>query len=795
MRDKSLLTPEALRGLVHDDALSRMPELEILAQAASQMREKISANRISYSRKVFIPVTRLCRDVCHYCTFATAPRKLDAPFMSEAQVLELAHAGKRQGCKEALFTLGERPELRYRSARTALETLGYPSTLAYLAHLARRVVTETGLLPHINAGTMNGEEMDMLRPVSASMGIMLESSSERLCEKGMPHHGSPDKMPEQRLRTIALAGEKRIALTSGILIGIGETRVERMQALFELRDLHERYGHIQEVIVQNFRAKAGTKMAHHPEPSLEELLWTISVARLILPEQVSVQVPPNLNPGVLQQLLAAGINDWGGVSPLTPDYVNPEAPWPHLKDLSAQTAKASKVLCERLTIYPDWQTRDWLDADMLQPVRVLTDGSGFACAEDWRAGGERPPPANVLSLAALTPMRSQVSEVVRTAVAPACKGESLSETSIAQLFASRGADFSYLCRAADTLRRDVCGNRVGYVVNRNINYTNICTFHCEFCAFSKGRNGREKGDKPYNLSMQEIAARARQAWERGATEVCLQGGIHPKYSGTHYLDVCRTIRANVPHIHIHAFSPLEVKHGAESLGVSVEEFLQELRACGLNTLPGTAAEILDDEVRSIICPDKLNSAQWLEVIRTAHRIGLQTTATIMFGHVDGYRHWARHLLLLRALQEETGGITEMVPLPFVAAEAPLFLRGGSRPGPSFREVMLMHAISRLALHPLIKNIQTSWVKLGELGTQTCLRAGANDLGGTLMNESITRAAGAVHGQELDAERMRELIQEIGRRPWQRTTCYGSAPLPGVRAALDKNGAPSILARV
>ena len=793
------LTPDALRMYVRKQSLDGMPSTAILARGARKIRDQISANRISYSRKVFIPLTRLCRDVCHYCTFATAPKKLDAPYMDEAQVLQVARDAQKHGCKEALFTLGERPEARYRVAREALKKLGYPSTLAYLAHLAGRVLEETGLLPHINAGTMSASEIDMLRPVSASMGIMLESASARLCEKGMPHYGSPDKEPKARLDTIATAGAKRVPLTSGILIGIGETRIERMQALFALRDAHERYKHIQECIIQNFRAKADTKMAHHPEPALEELLWTIAVARLILPAEVTVQVPPNLNPGVLSQLVDAGIGDWGGVSPLTPDYVNPEAPWPHLTQLSEETAKTSKTLCERLTVYPDWQTTDWLSENTRQPVRMLADGSGLARSEDWRAGDEQAPPAHIVNIATLTPMRSQVSETVRTAVERARQGQAMSEATIAELFEARGADFSYLCRAADVLRQDTCGTRVGFVVNRNINYTNICTYHCAFCAFSKGRDGREKGDKPYDLSLEEIAMRARQAWERGATEVCLQGGIHPKYTGEHYLKVCTSIRAAVPKIHIHAFSPLEIVHGADTLGVSVEEFLQELRACGLNTLPGTAAEILHDEVRAIICPDKINTEQWLSVVRTAHHVGLATTATIMFGHVDRYQHWAHHLLRVRALQEETGGITEMVPLPFVAAEAPLFLRGAARPGPSFRECLLIHALSRLVLHPLIKNIQTSWVKLGEVGTQACLQAGANDLGGTLMNESITRAAGSVHGQEVSPEQMRARIRAIGRRPWQRTTCYKSAPVSRVRAGSETSASSgdslSIVARV
>lgn len=779
MPDNKTVTSDILYDVIRDPResvrLAGADDTAELARTASALRDETAANRISYSRKVFIPLTRLCRDVCHYCTFAKTPRQLDALYMSEAEVLKVAIAGASHGCKEALFTLGERPELRYRAARDALKQLGYPTTLSYLAHVAKRVLDETGLLPHINAGTMDAAEIDMLRPVSASMGIMLESASKRLCAKGMPHYGSPDKHPTERLRTIELAGKKHVPLTSGILIGIGETRSERVEALLALRQLHERYGHIQEVIVQNFRAKQDTKMAGVAEPSLDDLLWTIAVARIVLPKDITVQVPPNLNPGVLPQLVAAGISDWGGVSPLTPDYVNPEAPWPHLEQLRSQTAAASKVLCERLTVYPNWQNERWLDKRLQQPVRLLSDSSGLARNEEWRAGGALQPPADVVSTARLSPLRTQISSLVRSAVHDVRKKKTLSTQTIAALFESRGADFSYLCREADVLRRDTCGNRVGFVVNRNINYTNICTFKCQFCAFSKGRSGRNtKGDKPYNLELTEIASRTREAWARGATEVCLQGGIHPDYTGKHYLDVCRAVREAAPDIHIHAFSPLEVWHGASTLKISITEFLQELRLHGLGTLPGTAAEILDDEVRAVICPDKLTTKEWFEVVRCAHKLGLRTTATIMFGHVDRYVHWARHLLRLRELQQETGGITEFVPLPFVATEAPLFLRDRARPGPSFRESLLMHAISRLVLYPLIHNIQTSWVKLGEEGTRACLQSGANDLGGTLMNESITRAAGAVHGQEITPEQMSHRIRTMGRLPWQRTTDYRSA---------------------
>ena len=766
--DRPLSQPEAL-------ALADWSDSAALCEAAAAVRDRASGPLVSYSRKLFLPLTHLCRDVCHYCTFARTPRHLESAYMPLEQVLEQARAAAAVGCKEALFTLGEKPELRYRSAREALAEMGFATTLEYVAQAAAKVTAETGMLAHINAGNMTDEEIEMLRPVSASMGLMLESASERLCEHGMPHFGSPDKQPALRLATIDRAGRHRVPFTSGILIGIGETRRERIESLLALRELHLRHGHLQEIIVQNFRAKPDTKMAHAPEPSLEELLWTVAIARLLLPSEVTVQVPPNLSPGVLEQLLGAGVGDWGGVSPVTPDFVNPEAPWPEVDRLARETAQAGKQLCERLTIYPAWVRggEHWLDPAQRKPVLLLSDSFGLARSETWRAGELQPPPAEVADAVPLVPWPSRVSHELRVAVAAAEAGHLLPEALLARMFSARGPDFSYLCRAADLLRREVCGERVSYVVNRNINYTNICYFKCRFCAFSKGKTAAELRGKPYDLAHDEIARRVGEAWRRGATEVCLQGGIHPDYTGATYLDICRTVRRAAPDIHIHAFSPLEVRQGAATLGISLREFLSELRAAGLNTLPGTAAEILDDEVRAQICPDKLNTEEWLEVMATAHELGLKTTATIMFGHVDSPVHWARHLRRVAQLQQRSGGFSEFVPLPFVSLEAPMFRRGRARPGPVFREVVLMHAVARLALHTLVDNIQASWVKLGLDGASVCLDAGANDLGGTLMNESITRAAGAAHGQEVSSSGMQRQIRRIGRAPYQRSTLYGA----------------------
>jgi len=754
-------------------ALAEAPLDPQLLATARALRDQGFGNVVTYSRKVFIPLTQLCRDVCHYCTFAKTPKRLDAPYMAVDQVLEIARQGARLGCKEALFTLGEKPELRYSAARAALDKLGFATTLDYVAHVAGLVLKETGLLPHINAGNMTAAEIATLRRVSASMGIMLESAADRLGDKGMPHHGSPDKVPATRLETLDLAGEARVPFTSGILIGIGETRRERIESLLALRDCHRRHGHLQEIIVQNFRAKADTKMALAPEPDLDELLWTLAVTRIIFGPAMSIQVPPNLSPGVLPQLVAAGINDWGGVSPLTPDHVNPEAPWPHLEELTRATALAGKHLDERLTIYPAFarEPEVWLDPALRTQVLRLRDGEGLARADTWTAGNDDAPPHPLLHAVTAATGPGEVSAEVLALVARASAGERLEVADIARLFRARGNDFTHICRAADALRRAVNGEVVTYVVNRNINYTNICYFKCTFCAFSKGKTHDDLRGKPYDIDSGEIRRRVAEAWRRGATEVCLQGGIHPDYSGAKYLDILRQVRAAEPAMHIHAFSPLEVWQGAQTLGIPVADFLGQLKAAGLGTLPGTAAEVLDDQVRKVLCPDKLDTAQWLDVIRTAHQLGFRTTATIMYGHVDNYHNWARHLLAIRDLQRETGGFTEFVPLPFVAEEAPVYRRGLARQGPTFREAVLMHAIARLVFHGLIHNIQASWVKLGPDGVAACLAAGVNDLGGTLMNESITRAAGARHGQEFGPEQMDALILSCQREPRQRTTLY------------------------
>lgn len=756
------LSAEAIAGVLDNTPLHR------LIRDAEALTLAHHGSLVTYSRKVFIPLTRLCRDVCHYCTFATTPGHVESAYLDREAVLKIARAGAMAGCREALFTLGDAPEARHPAARKGLEALGHETTLSYLREVAQLVLDETGLLPHLNPGLMTDADFAALRPVAASMGLMLETTAERLGQRGGPHFGSPDKQPGVRLASIEAAGRAAVPFTTGLLIGIGETRAERIETLVAIRDLHHRYGHIQEVIIQNFRAKPGTKMAAHPEPSLGDHLWTVAVARLILGGGMTIQAPPNLQSAALPQLLAAGVNDWGGVSPVTPDHVNPEAPWPHLDALAEVTAATGRVLVERLAIGPKFarEADQWLDPELAARVRRTIDARGLPVVETWRAGGVEPAPSILQT--GVTRSSRRIGELI----ARASIGERLDVSEITTLFLADGPDVARLCEAADDLRRQASGDAITYVVNRNINYTNICLYRCTFCAFSKGGT-RDLRGPAYLVEDAEVGQRAAEAVARGATEVCMQGGIHPKFDGHTYHRLLGAVRAAAPDVHIHAFSPLEISHGANSLGMPLDAYLAWLKEAGLSTLPGTAAEILDDEVRAIICPDKVNTQEWLDVMRAAHEVGLRSTATIMFGHVDGYHHWARHLLAIRDLQEQTGGFTEFVPLPFVHMEAPMWRKGASRSGPGFREALLMHAVARLVLHSFIPNIQASWVKMGPDGVVAALRAGANDLGGTLMDESITRAAGGQHGQLCGEKQMSALARRAGRPLVQRTTTYGS----------------------
>ena len=742
------------------------------AVRARSIRDAHYGPTITYSPKVFIPVTQLCRDVCHYCTFAKTPSQLSPLYLGMEEILKTVQEGAAAGCSEVLLTLGEKPELRYRAAREWLADHGFETTIDYVVAVAAQILEHTGLLPHVNAGTLSRAELRKLRPVAASMGLMLESGADRLCARGGPHFGSPDKVPFRRWLTLARAGALRIPMTTGLLVGIGEAREERLRDLQNIRRLHERYGHIQEVIIQNFCAKPGTRMAKVDSAAFEELLWTVTQARLQLPAEISVQAPPNLSPGQLGHLIDAGINDWGGVSPVTPDFVNPEAPWPSLDALRAATADRQKYLLPRLTVYPHYlQSNQWLDASVRSRVLERADAVGLVRDDDWRAGISQEPPV-IASL----PIR--VADQSILPILDACfREEGLEGESIERLFAARGEDVETICEAANELRQRQVGEQVTYVINRNINYTNVCQYSCQFCAFSKGGGEVASGRRAYDIDAEELQRRVVEAVQLGATEVCLQGGIHPDYTGQTYIDIVRTVKEVAPEMHVHAFSPLEIQQGATTLGMPFDDYLGLLKEVGLDSLPGTAAEVLDKGVRDILCPDKVSAESWLDIMEAAHERGLFSTATIMFGHVDTPASWVTHWQRVIALQERTGGFTEVVPLPFVSEGAPIYRRGQSRPGPTWREVRLMHAVIRLTVGRLIPNLQASWVKLGRQGALQMLDAGANDLGGVLINESITRAAGAAHGQSWSAQGMRQGIEDIGRSPQQRNTRYDAVCAP------------------
>ena len=776
-------------------------DLADLVAAASAVRDRAHGSRITYSPKVFIPLTMLCRDRCGYCTFAKAPARLASPYLSIEEVVEIARRGRDAGCREALFTLGEAPEDRYDVAARWLADHGYASTVDYLVACCRAVVEETGLLPHANAGALSADDLRALRAVSASQGMMLESLRPDLAA----HRGAPDKAPARRLATLEAAGELAIPFTTGILVGIGEDRADRLAALSAIADAHLRHGHVQEVIVQNFVPKPGTAMARHPAFPADELVWTIAAARLVLPEDVHLQAPPNLSED-LPALLGAGIDDWGGVSPVTLDHVNPERPWPALEALREATEAAGFALAARLTIYPELAAdpERWLDEAMRFPVLDACDAECLARDDEWCSGGETPPPALVdlpgaparpavpVSPTPATPLASLAVPVpgplasagsrVGEVLAGVLLGQEVSEDEIVTLFGARGPEVRAVAALADQLRQETSGDEVTYVENRNINYTNVCTFKCRFCAFSKGPLSLNLRGKPYLMDLEEVTRRVAEADALGATEVCLQGGIHPSFDGDYYLDVVRAVRAGSDRIHIHAFSALEVTEGAKRLGEPLESYLRRLKEAGLKTLPGTAAEILDDEIRKILCPDKVTTTEWLEAHRTAHRVGLFSNVTIMFGAVEQPRHWARHLVRTRTLAKETGGFLEFVPLPFVHMASPIYLQHRARRGPTFREALLIHAVGRIAYHGAIDNVQVSWVKMGREGARQLLCAGANDLGGTLMDENISRAAGASHGQRMGAGELADLVEPLGRRLVQRTTLYGRVdPEPaGVR---------------
>jgi FO synthase len=790
---------------------------------------------ITYSKKVFIPLTRLCRDKCHYCTFVTVPGKLrragHGMYLSPDEVLEIARAGAEMGCKEALFTLGDRPEERWPEAREWLEAEGYDDTLAYVRAMAIRVLEETGLLPHLNPGVMSWTELQRLKPVAPSMGMMLETTATRLwSEPGGPHHGSPDKEPAVRLRAIEDAGRSNVPFTTGVLIGIGENYEERADSLFALRRTARAYHGIQEVIIQNFRAKPDTAMGKLPDAELEELAATIAVARHILGPSARIQAPPNLVDEEYALIIGAGIDDWGGVSPLTPDHVNPERPWPHIGQLADRTRESGFELRERLTIYPEFIQRGepWLDPRLLPHVTALADPETGLAREDaapkglpwqepdeaftaggrtdlhrtidtegrtgdrrddfdavygdWEALREAAVPGMVPSQIAGDV--SRIDGEVKAALSQAADDPTkLTDAQALTLLHADGPALDALCQIADTLRRDVVGDDVTYIVTRNINFTNVCYTGCRFCAFAQRRTDADA----YTLSLDQVADRAEQAWDVGAVEVCMQGGIHPDLPGTAYFDIARAVRTRVPGMHVHAFSPMEVVNGATRTGLSFREWLTAAKEAGLGSIPGTAAEILDDEVRWILTKGKLPTAEWIEVIRTAHEVGLRSSSTMMYGHVDQPRHWLGHLRTLARIQQETGGFTEFVTLPFIHTNAPVYLAGIARPGPTVRDNRAVTAMARLLLHPHITNIQTSWVKLGAEGAAEMLRSGANDLGGTLMEETISRMAGSSYGSYRSIQDLVAIADAAGRPSRPRTTLYGEVPAERVAAAHASDG--------
>jgi FO synthase len=807
---RALSRAGAGKSLSLDEATALMatrgPHLEELLGLASSLRDLGRGRVVTYSRKVFIPLTMLCRDHCHYCTFAKPPARLEKPFLTPEDVVTIAEAGRRVGCKEALFTLGDKPEDRYPVARDWLAERGYRSTLEYVRAMSIRVIEETGLLPHLNPGVMTWEDIARLKHVSASMGLMLEHATARLMDKGMPHFGSPDKVPAVRVRTIEDAGRLSIPFTTGILVGIGETIRERAESLFAIRELHRKYRHVQEVIVQNFRAKPRTAMHRYPEPEEEEFLAAVATTRVVLGPHVNVQAPPNLSDPGYARLLDAGINDWGGVSPVTPDHVNPEAPWPKLEDLRRRTEEKGFELRERLCVYPEYATNPdpWLSGKMQKPVGALLGDGGLA------REGQRPEPiawqdpdvqwkprlipltfakrdgdgqrldtldvhgdwdaieveaTRVWSRRAIDPARldSDVRSGLRKAEAG--RPNDITDREALALFQAEGEGLEAVCRVADDLRRGAVGHEVTYVVNRNINFTNVCYTGCRFCA------QREVDPESYTLTLTDVADRAEEAWSYGATEVCMQGGLHPSLPGEFYFQLLDAVKARVPGIHVHAFSPMEVLNGSARLGISFREFLEECRDRGLGTIPGTAAEILDDDVRWVLTKGKLPADTWEEIITTAHALGIRSSSTIMYGHVDAPPHWVAHLRRLSRIQDATGGFTEFVPLPFVHQNAPIYLAGKARPGPTFADNRRMHAVARILLHGRIPNVQVSWVKMGFDACKLILEGGANDFGGTLMEETISRMAGAEWGIRKEPWEFEHAIRDIGRIPTERTTTY------------------------
>lgn len=754
---------------------ARGDDLDALLDAAGRVRDAGLAARgragvVTYSRKVFVPVTHLCRDRCHYCVFVDTPgglaRRGIAPYMEADEVVALAAQGAALGCREALFTLGDRPEDRWPAAREWLDARGYASTVEYLHHLGTRVLAETGLLPHMNPGVMTWGELQRLRPVSPSMGMMLETTSRDLwAVRGNVHYGSPDKDPAVRLRVLADAGRSRVPFSTGLLLGIGETYADRVQTVLAIRDVHARFGHVQETIVQNFRAKPRTAMQGAPDLGTQEYVAAVAVTRLLLGPDAVVQAPPNLtDAGELALLLRAGVDDWGGVSPLTPDHVNPERPWPHLDDLARLTAASGFTLRQRLTVHAPYvhDRERWLDPALHAHVAAHADPAGLADEQapvrglPWR-------PVVLAGTAADgtgTGGPAVLVDDVRRALARAEDDPAgLTDAQYATLLGADGADLEALTVLADAVRADVVGAELTYVVNRNLDAT----------------LWRGDGDeRPDALGPAEVAALVDEAWSLGATEICAQGAVPASAGPEGYLDLARAVKAARPGVHLHAFRPAEVDDGARRTGTTRAAYAAALRDAGVDTVPGTGARILDDTLRAVLSDgQEVSVADWLDLVAAAHRAGLRSTSTLVYGHLEGPEHVVRHLRLLAALQDATGGFTELIPMPFVPGDAPPHVARLTRGGPSPRETRAVHAVARLALHGRVDHVQAAWPKLGVDGALAVLAGGADDLGGVLLDGTLRPDAGPEQGLQLTEADVARVAATLGRRVRRRSTTYGT----------------------
>lgn len=734
---------------------------------------------ITYSRKVFVPLTTLCRDRCHYCVFVDTPSQLlkkhKPAYMSAEQVLAVARQGAALGCKEALLTLGDRPEDRWPEARAWLDAHGYSSTLDYVGAMARLITAETGLLAHLNPGVMSHAELLALRPTAPSMGMMLETTSRRLFEvAGQVHFGSPDKDPALRLRVVDDAGRARVPFTTGILVGIGETLRDRAESLVALRDAHERHGHVQEVIVQNFRAKPRTAMRGAPDAALLEYVAAVAVARLVLGPRMRVQVPPNLSdPDEFALLVRAGADDWGGVSPLTADHVNPERPWPHLADLAARTAELGFDLRERLTAHPEYirEPEVWLDPALHAPVAALAEPvSGLAAVTD---SGKAPvsaapassPAARHLNLSqppatagATTGATTAGADVRRLAETAASDPLALDDAEWETLLRATGADLDALAATADDVRRYTVGEAVTLVVNRNLTSTGFRAA------------GRAAADE---FDLDDVAAIAADAQDLEATEICVQGRLPDAEDPHTYLEIARTVKAAAPGIHLHAYRPQDVRDLADRGGLGLAGALAALRDAGVDTVPGTGVKVLSERVRALIAPGDLDIDAWIETITAAHGAGLRSSSVLFYGHVETATERIAHLRRLRALQTDTAGFTEFVPIPLPAPLGGLPLVPGRAP---LDEHRAMVAVSRLLLSGSIPHIQIPWTRVGRDAAAALLQSGGDDLGGTLLDGRVRPEAGVEVGLELPVADAAALAARLFRPFRLRTTDYRT-PLP------------------